>query len=76
MTQRRVTNYEILESIEEVKITQKEIKKLLYGTDGNPGLIHRVRVNEDFVQTAKRIMWVTVSAAIASAVGLWITLLR
>ena len=76
MTNRRVTNYEILESIEEVKEGQKEIKKLLYGTDGNPGLIHRVRVNEDFVQTAKRIMWTAVSTAIVSVIGMILALVQ
>jgi len=76
MTNRRVTNYEILESIQEVKEGQKEIKKLLYGTDGNPGLIHRVRNCENFVGGAKKLMWTAVTAALVSVVGLIVALVQ
>lgn len=76
MTTRRVTNYELLGHIQEVKDGQKEIKRLLYGTNGNPGLIHRVRINEDFVRGAKKIMWTAVTAAVVSVIGLIVALAR
>ena len=68
---KRVSNYELKELIEEQGEKIDSISNLLFGINGRPGVIERVRTLERFAENWKKFTW----AVIIAAIGVVVTVL-
>ena len=61
---KRVTNYELKEIIEKQGDKLDKINNLLFGINGEPGVVERVRTLERFAANWRKFIWAVVVAAI------------